>query len=255
MINAKDFARLTDVEWRSHHEVERGIFIAEGLTTIRRALAAGCQLSSAISSPRWVEGLLELGIPHSAIEVLTETELEALTGFHVHRGALAAFQRPLEPELADVLRNARRIVVVEDVVDHANIGAIVRSVAAFQIDALLLTPRCADPLYRRSIKVSMGNVFNIPWCRIGWPSGIATLAAAGFATLALTPAAGSVDIGDVDPKIRDERWALLLGTEGEGLHPKTIRDSNLAVRIPMAHNVDSLNVASAAAVACFALTR
>lgn len=255
MIDAEDFARLTDVEWRTHHEVERGIFIAEGLTTISRALAGGCQLRSTLCSARWVPGLLELGIPEASIKVLPDESIEALTGFHVHRGALAAFQRPVERQVGDLLEQARRVVVVEDVVDHANIGAIVRSVAAFDIDALLLTPRCADPLYRRAIKVSMGNVFNIPWCRIDWPSGLADLRRAGFTTLALTPDRQATDINVVDDGIRSGKWALLLGTEGDGLHPKTIRDADAGLRIPMAHDVDSLNVAAAAAVACFALTR
>lgn len=255
MIDPEDFARLTDVEWRSHIEVERGIFVAEGLPTIERALRAGYVIRSVLTSPRWLDGLLSIGIEDRLCIVRPEPELELLTGFHVHRGALAAFERPPAEDVGAVLRTARRLVVVEDVVDHANVGAIMRSVAAFGFDAVVLTPRCADPLYRRAIKVSMGNVFNTRWARIDWPIGLHRLHESGFATIALTPHPDALDIRSIPADVRSGRLAVLLGTEGEGLHPKTIRDATLPVRIPMADVVDSLNVAVAAAVACFELTR
>ena len=255
MIDFDDFVRLTDVEWRTSVEVERGIFIAEGLLTIQRALAAGCELRTVVSDERWLADLHALGISKERIASVDEVMLEQVTGYHVHRGALAAFQRPPLLDAADVLTTAQRLVVVEDVVDHANIGAIVRSAAAFDIDAILLTPRCADPLYRRAIKVSMGNVFKIRWSRIDWPDGLRRLHEAGFTTLAMTPDAAATDLRDVAADVSGGKWALLLGTEGDGLHPKTIRDAAMRVRIPMSHDVDSLNVAAATAVACYALTR
>lgn len=255
MIDFGDFVRLTDLEWRSHEEVDRGIFIAEGHTTIERALAAGCVLRSVLTSERWYEGLLRLGIAADDIAVIPETELEAITGYHVHRGALAAFERPIEPAVDELLASTRRLVVVEDVVDHANIGAIIRSAAGFAIDGVLLTPRCADPLYRRAIKVSMGNVFAVRWTRIDWPAGLARLRDSGYTTIALTPAQEADDLRTVSEAVRNGKWALLLGTEGDGLHPKTLRDAMLRVRIPMSAGVDSLNVAAAAAVASYELTR
>lgn len=255
MMELADFAALTDVQWRTRTEVERGIYIAEGTKTIARAIAAGHTLRSVITEERWVASLIEAGIPSSAITVEDAARLEEITGYHVHRGALAAFERPAPPVLQDLLASARRVVVIEDVVDHANVGAIMRSAAAFDIDAVLLTPACADPLYRRSIKVAMGAVFAVPWTRIPWPAGLATLREAGFTTLALTPEQSALDIRSLPDTILDARIALLLGTEGDGLSGEALRGASHRVRIPMSHAVDSLNVAAAAAVACFAVTR
>ena len=255
MIDLTDFASLTDVEWRSRFEVERGLYVAEGAKTIGRALAAGHRLRGVVSEARWVDGLLSLGIPPEAIAVHDAEAMEGITGYHVHRGALAAFERPAPPHLPELLEGAQRLAVIEDAVDHTNVGAIMRSAAAFAIDAVLLTPSCADPLYRRSIKVSMGAVFSVPWARIPWPQGIEALHAAGFATLALTPATSAIDIRRLPAPLREGRIAMVLGTEGDGLTPDTLRACTHRVRIPMAHGVDSLNVAAAAAVACFELTR
>lgn len=255
MIDYHDFSRLTDVEWRTHDEAQRGIFVAEGRTTIGRALSAGYVLRSAISTQRWQAGLLELGVPPTQLTVVSEQEMETLTGFHVHRGALAAFERPLDLPTAELLNTSRALIVVEDVVDHANVGAIMRSAAGFGIDGVLLTPRCADPLYRRAVKVSMGTVFSIRWTRIGWPSGLTQLHDAGFISIALTPDASAMDLRELPAEVRSGKWALLLGTEGDGLHAKTLRDASIRSRIAMAPGVDSLNVAAATAVACFALTR
>jgi tRNA G18 (ribose-2'-O)-methylase SpoU len=184
--------------------------------------------------------------------------LEAITGFHVHRGALASMHRPPLPTVADVLagarggQGARRVAVLEDVVDHTNVGAAFRSAAAIGVDAVLVTPRCADPLYRRSVRVSMGTVFQVPWTRIDpWPSGIETLRAAGFVTAALALSDDSISL-DVLETDAPERLALVLGAEGDGLKPATIAAADLTVRIPMAGGVDSLNVAAAAAVAFWA---
>lgn len=253
MIDFEDFTRLTDVQWRGRSEVERGVFIAEGTTTIARALSAGHRLRGVITEPRWVDDLLALGIGRDQVSVQTADAMEAITGYHVHRGALAAFQRPELPDPAALLATAQRIVVLEDIVDHANVGAILRSASAFSIDAILLTPPCADPLYRRAVKVAMGSVFAVPWTRVPWPAGLALLHEHGFHTLALTPDASALDLRHLPAHLPGDRWALLLGTEGDGLRQTTMDACTARVRIPMSHGVDSLNVAAAAAVACFAL--
>ena len=255
MIDYTDFERLTDVQWRTHAESERGLYIAEGAKTIDRALRAGHRLRGAICEQRWVPGLLELGVPQEAIAVRNADEMETLTGYHVHRGALAAFDRPAALDLGQLLASSRRLVVIEDVVDHANVGAILRSAAAFDVDGVLLTPSCADPLYRRSVKVAMGAVFAVPWTRLPWPAGFNILHEAGFETLALTPDASAIDIRTIDASLRAQRLALVFGTEGDGLSKRALDECTMRVRIPMSHGVDSLNVAAAAAVACFELTR
>lgn len=255
MIDYEDFSRLTDVQWRSRAEMERGLYIAEGAKTIDRALRAGHRLRGVVCEERWVAGLMDLGVEIDSIAVQSSAEMEALTGYHVHRGALAAFDRPVAPDLLQVLRDARRLVVIEDVVDHANVGAILRSAAAFAIDAVLLTPACADPLYRRSIKVAMGAVFAVPWARIDWPRGLSLLHEHDFSTLALTPRPAATDIRELTMGQRGQKLALVFGTEGDGLSPAALSACRMQVRIPMSHDVDSLNVAAAAAVACFELTR
>ncbi len=252
-----DYVALTDVALRRRAEPERGVYIAESEKVIRRALAAGHRPRSLLMARRWLVDLADVvaraeadGIP---VLVGEHEVLESLTGFHLHRGALAAMGRPVLPDVADLIRSARRLLVLEDVVDHTNVGAAFRSAAALGADAVLVTPRCADPLYRRSIRVSMGTVFQVPWTRVDpWPGGVDTLHAAGFtvAALALTADAVSLDDLAADPP---ERLALVLGTEGDGLGARTLAAADLAVRIPMAGGVDSLNVAAAAAVAMWAL--
>ncbi|MGL5928084.1 MAG: TrmH family RNA methyltransferase, partial [Dermatophilaceae bacterium] len=179
--------------------------------------------------------------------------IEQLTGFHLHRGALASMRRPPLPALDQVLAGTRRVMVLEDVVDHTNVGAVFRSAAALGVDAVLVTPRCADPLYRRAIRVSMGTVFQVPWTRIDpWPGGVVALRALGFtvAALALTDdAVGLDELAAAPPR----RLALVLGTEGDGLASRTLSSVDLAIRIPMTGGVDSLNVAAASAVAAWAL--
>jgi tRNA G18 (ribose-2'-O)-methylase SpoU len=253
----RDYVGLTDVALRRRVEPERGLFIAESEKVIRRALAAGYAARSFLMERRWVEDLADVvaaaeahGIPVYAADRAT---LEALTGFHLHRGALAAMHRRDLPPLAEVLEQARRVFVLEDIVDHTNVGAIFRSAAALGVDAVLVTPRCADPLYRRAIRVSMGTVFQVPWTRIDpWPGTLEALRDQGFVTaaLALTPTAVRLDSLADDPP---ERLAFVLGTEGDGLSGRAMSAVDLAVRIPMCGGVDSLNVAAAAAVAAWAL--
>ncbi|WP_225754245.1 RNA methyltransferase [Actinotalea sp. Marseille-Q4924] len=269
-----DYVSLTDVALRSRHEPAKGLYIAESSTVLGRALAAGHRPRSVLVSPRWLADLTDMlaravvgpggreqaADDASAVPVyVAEPEvLEAITGFHVHRGALAAMHRPPLRSVAEVLAaarggtGARRVAVLEDVVDHTNVGAAFRSAAALGVDAVLVTPRCADPLYRRSVRVSMGTVFQVPWTRVDpWPEGVRMLREAGFVTaaLALTQDAVPLDHLELHPP---ERLALVLGTEGDGLRPSTVAAADLVVRIPMAGAVDSLNVAAAAAVAFWA---
>jgi tRNA G18 (ribose-2'-O)-methylase SpoU len=253
-----DYVSLTDVALRSRHEPEKGLYIAESSTVLGRALAAGHRPRSVLVSPRWLPDLtamLEARDPAGEpvrVYVAEPPVLEAITGFHVHRGALAAMHRPPLPAVADVIAGARRVAVLEDVVDHTNVGAAFRSAAAIGVDAVLVTPRCADPLYRRSVRVSMGTVFQVPWTRVDpWPGGIELLREAGFVTaaLALSDDSVSLDALEADPP---ERLALVLGAEGDGLKPATVAAADLTVRIPMAGGVDSLNVAAAGAVAFWA---
>ena len=252
-----DYVALTDVALRRRTEPERGLYIAESEKVIRRALAAGHRPRSYLMARRWLTDLADIveqaeadGVP---VFVGEHDVIEQLTGFHLHRGALAAMQRPVLPSLESLLEGARRVLVLEDVVDHTNVGAVFRSAAALGVDAVLVTPRCADPLYRRSIRVSMGTVFQVPWTRIDpWPAAIADLQEQGFtvATLALADDAVSLDELAANPP---ERLALVLGTEGDGLSHHTLAAADLTVTIPMAGGVDSLNVAAAGAVAAWAL--
>lgn len=256
-----DYVSLTDVALRSKHEPAKGLYIAESSTVLERALRSGHRPRSVLLAPRWVPDLERMvaSLPSGDDEpeaitvfVADEPVLEAITGFHVHRGALAAMHRPPLPAVADLLAGARRVAVLEDIVDHTNVGAAFRSAAALGVDAVLVTPRCADPLYRRSVRVSMGTVFQVPWTRIDpWPDGVATLRAAGFvsAALALSDDAITLDELVADPP---ERLAMVLGAEGHGLKPTTVAACDLVVRIPMSGGVDSLNVAAAAAVAFWA---
>ena len=270
------YAHLTEVQLRSRAEPERGIFIAESAKVIERALEDGQQPLSMLMEARWLDSLRPLleGLdPDLPVFVAEQDVLKQLTGFRLHRGALAAMRRrPLRP-LSDVLAGARRVAVLEDIVDHTNVGAIFRSAAALGVDAVLATPSCADPLYRRSVRVSMGTVFQVPWTRIGtdewgrdprrsrdaasgtgrpWPDdGLEELRAAGFVTAALALRDDVIGLDELAARA-PERLALVLGTEGEGLSPRTIARCDLVVRIPMARGVDSLNVAAASAVAFWA---
>ncbi|MGJ9412426.1 TrmH family RNA methyltransferase [Aeromicrobium sp. CF4.19] len=249
----RDYVDLRDVQLRRAMEGERGIFLAEGEKVVRRALEAGHRPRSFLMAPRWVDGLRDLMDTHDVpCFVLDEAAIEQLTGFHVHRGALAALERPEPRSPAEVLRGARRVVVLEDLTDHTNVGAVFRSVAAFGFDAVLLSPRCADPLYRRAIKVSMGTVFRLPYARIeDWYSAPSLLRDGGFTTCAMTLSEDAVSLDEVDATAA--RLAVVLGSEGHGLTEHWQRESDLRVRIPMAADIDSLNVAASAAVACWHL--
>jgi tRNA G18 (ribose-2'-O)-methylase SpoU len=250
-----DYVGLRDVQLRRRLETERGLFIAEGEKVVRRAIEAGHRPRSFLMAARWLDGLTDVleRAPGVACYVVSEALAEEVTGFHVHRGALAALHRRPLPPIESVLAGARRVVVLEDVVDHTNVGAIFRSAAALGFDAAALSPRCADPLYRRSIKVSMGAVFALPYARFdSWRDAMQLLRTSGFTTLALTPDPDAEDLATLDPP---DRPALLVGTEGDGLSRRWLDSADRRVRIRMAGGIDSLNVAAATAVACWALAR
>lgn len=249
-----DYVRLTDVHLRRSLEVAHGLFVAEGEKVIRRAIAAGYPMRSLLVTQDRLAGLADLisDCP-GPVYVISPAAAETLTGYRVHRGTLASMQRLPLPAVADLVDGACRIVVLEDIVDHANVGAIFRCAAALGFDAVILAPRCADPLYRRSVKVSMGAVFSVRYARLqDWRGGLEGLRRAGFQVLALTPAADAVPIEQVPAA---EKIALLLGTEGDGLSARWLAAADAQVRIPMSGEVDSLNVASAAAIACYLLGR
>jgi tRNA G18 (ribose-2'-O)-methylase SpoU len=262
-----DYTRLTDAGLRTHLEAEHGLFIAEGTKVITRAVASGYPVRSMLLGKSRLADLPALAEASAAsaasaagsapVYLVPDEVAESLTGYRVHRGALASLARKPLPEASAVIGSARRIVVLEDLVDHGNVGAIFRCAAALGVDAVLLSPRCADPLYRRSVKVSMGAVFAIPYARMtGWYDGLAELKSAGFLTLALTPDERATP---VTAALRDAgRVALLLGTEGDGLSGRWLEQADETVRIPMnpaarAAGVDSLNVVAAAAIACHLL--
>lgn len=245
------YTHLTDVKLRSIKEPEWGIYIAESSKVIRRALAAGHRPLSFLMSEKWADDLIDVLQEHPEVPayVGSEDELEQVTGFALHRGALAAMARPEPLPLENLLAGVRRIAILEDIVDHTNVGAIFRSAAALDVDLVLVTPRCADPLYRRSIRVSMGTVFQVPWARLdSWPGALETLHAAGFTTAALALEEDSLSLTELADR-KDEKLALILGTEGHGLATSTLAATQHTVMIPMSHGVDSLNVAAASAVA------
>jgi tRNA G18 (ribose-2'-O)-methylase SpoU len=254
-----DYTRLTDAALRIHLEAEHGLFIAEGTKVITRAVAAGYPVRSLLLGQSRVADLPALAeaAADAPVYLVPDEVAESLTGYRIHRGALAALSRKPLPEVGAVTADARRIVVLEDLVDHGNVGAIFRCAAALGVDAVVLSPRCADPLYRRSVKVSMGAVFAIPYARMtSWYDGLAELKSGGFRVLALTPDERATPVASA---LRTaERVALVLGTEGDGLSTRWLDEADEAVRIPMnpaarAAGVDSLNVVAAAAIACHLL--
>ena len=276
------YARLTEAQLRSKLEPERALFIAESGKVIERAFEGGMTPMSLLMEEKWVESMtplierMERAHPDLAVLIAPHDELARLTGFELTRGALGAFRRPALPSVAEVVRDARLIAVLENITNHTNVGAIFRSAAALGVDAILVTPTCYDPLYRRAVRVSMGTVFQVPWTRIGddadgtdaharegrihakgtpghpaitWAeTGIPLLRELGFITAAMALSDESVPLDD--PTLNAaEKVALVFGTEGDGLDPATIEACDHTVRIPMAHGVDSLNVAAASAVA------
>ncbi|MET8576265.1 RNA methyltransferase [Streptomyces sp. NPDC005012] len=248
-----DYTGLTDVELRRRREPAEGLFIAEGEKVIRRAVEAGYGMRSMMLTAKWTGVMADLiGATDAPVHLVTPEVAEQVTGYHVHRGALASMEREPLRDVAELLPGARRVAVFEDIVDHANIGAAFRNAAALGVDAVLLTPRCADPLYRRSVKVSMGTVLQVPWTRLAsWPADVDRLRDAGFTVAALCLSDRAVTLDELAAR-RDERLALVFGTEGDGLSPRVLAAADLHVTIPMARNVDSLNVAAASAVAFYA---
>ena len=254
------YARLTEVQLLNRHEPEKGIFIAESPKVIERALDAGCTPNSFLTEHRYIEGQAKeliqrcgnIPVYTAEFDVLTK-----LTGFQLTRGTLCAMYRPKLPSVEEVCRNASRIVVLENIMNPTNIGAIFRSAAALNMDAVLLTSDCSNPLYRRAIRVSMGTVFQIPWTFLENKAdqqykGIQLLQDFGFKTAAMALNDQSISIGD--PRLMDaEKLAVVLGSEGEGLTAETIAQCDYTVKIPMSHGVDSLNVAAASAVAFWQL--
>ncbi len=252
-----DYVRLRDTSLRRHLESAHGLFIAEGEKVIRRAVEAGYRPRSFLLAERWLAGLADVldRWPEVPVYLVAESLAEEVTGFHVHRGALASLHREVRHSVDDLL-GANRLVVIEDVVDHTNVGAVLRNAAALGWDGALLAPRAADPLYRRSVKVSMGAVFSLPWARLtDWAGTPDLLRAAGFTTVALTLADDAVDLAEVAERFRAEpgKVAILLGTEGAGLSQRWTVGADVRAVIPMRAGIDSLNVAAASAVACYVL--
>jgi len=256
-----DYRHLTDVGLRRRREPEQGLFMAESHQVIARAVVAGYPVRSVLTTPRWQSALQDLfdddavgaGLRDTPVFVAEPDIVAQITGYRVHRGALAAMTRLPLPAARDVLRGASRIVILEGIVDHTNVGAVFRSAAGLGFDAVLVDPTCADPLYRRSVRVSMGAVFSLPWTRLGpWPSSLTELYDEGWEVVALTPRPTAEPLSSVAAQ-PPARLALLLGSEGPGLSQDALRSVTRHVRIPMAAGVDSLNVAAAVAVACYGL--
>lgn len=268
------YTNLTEIQLRNRLEPERGLFIAESPKVIDRALAAGREPISLLVEEPWIEGMSQTfdvvdkrwgtDIP---VYVASPEQLRQLTGYRLHRGALSAMRRWPLPSGEETCRDARRVAVMENIVDHTNVGALMRSAAALDVDAVLVTPSCGDPLYRRAARVSMGTVFQIPWTRIGgddkhfWPRrGLEELRSLGFTTVAMALSDDSISLDELTRRLNNspesadhiDKLALIFGTEGDGLSRHTIAGADLTVKIPMSHGVDSLNVAASSAVAFYA---
>lgn len=252
-----DYVRLRESSLRHSLETEHGLFIAEGSKVIRRAIEAGYRPRSFLLAPRWLGELEDMlaATPDVPVYLVSEELAEQVTGFHVHRGALASLHREQRHTVADLLAGSRRLVVAEEIVDHANIGAIARNAAGLGWDGLVLGPRCADPLYRRAVKVSMGAVLSLPWARLDdWAQAIPMLQAAGFLVAALALSDDSISLAQFSAEARTvPRLAVLLGSEGHGLSHHWICQADRVVKIAMRDGVDSLNVAAASAIACYEL--
>ena len=255
------FARLTEGQLRRRQESEQGIFIAESPKVIERALNGGYTPVALLMEQKHIEGdgaPIIARCPEVPVYTASRQVLEALTGFALTRGVLCAMERRALPSVEELLQNARRVAVLEGIVDPTNVGAIFRSAAALNMDAVLVTPTCCDPLYRRAVRVSMGTVFQVPWTKIGddhtqWPHpGLERLQALGFKTAAMALREDSVSIDDAG-LLSEDKLAIVLGTEGDGLANDTIANCDYTVKIPMSHEVDSLNVAAASAVAFWQL--
>ena len=271
------YVNLTEIQLRNRLEPSKGLFIAESPKVIDRALAAGREPISLLVEESWIDGMSGMfdviekrwgdGIP---VYVASPEQLKRLTGYRLHRGALAAMKRWSLPSVEEVCRGARRVAVMENIVDHTNVGALMRSAAALDVDAVLVTPSCGDPLYRRAARVSMGTGFQVPWTRIGgddkhdWPcTGMRELHDLGFTTVAMALEDDSISLAELVRRLNNaetesdhiDKLALIFGTEGDGLSHHTISRADLTVKIPMSHGVDSLNVAASSAVAFYATRR
>ena len=271
------YVNLTEIQLRNRLEPSKGLFIAESPKVIDRALAAGREPISLLVEESWIDGMSGMfdviekrwgdGIP---VYLAAPEQLKRLTGYRLHRGALAAMKRWSLPSVEEVCRGARRVAVMENIVDHTNVGALMRSAAALDVDAVLVTPSCGDPLYRRAARVSMGTVFQVPWTRIGgddkhyWPfTGMRELHDLGFTTVAMALEDDSISLAELVRRLNNaetesdhiDKLALIFGTEGDGLSHHTISRADLTVKIPMSHGVDSLNVAASSAVAFYATRR
>ena len=271
------YVNLTEIQLRNRLEPSKGLFLAESPKVIDRALAAGREPISLLVEESWIDGMSGMfdviekrwgdGIP---VYVASPEQLKRLTGYRLHRGALAAMKRWSLPSVEEVCRGARRVAVMENIVDHTNVGALMRSAAALDVDAVLVTPSCGDPLYRRAARVSMGTVFQVPWTRIGgddkhyWPfTGMRELHGLGFTTVAMALEDDSISLAELVRRLNNaetesdhiDKLALIFGTEGDGLSHHTISRADLTVKIPMSHGVDSLNVAASSAVAFYATRR
>lgn len=271
------YVNLTEIQLRNRLEPSKGLFIAESPKVIDRALAAGHEPISLLVEESWIDGMSGMfdviekrwgdGIP---VYVASPEQLKRLTGYRLHRGALAAMKRWSLLSVEEVCRGARRVAVMENIVDHTNVGALMRSAAALDVDAVLVTPSCGDPLYRRAARVSMGTVFQVPWTRIGgddkhyWPfTGMRELHDLGFTTVAMALEDDSISLAELVRRLNNaetesdhiDKLALIFGTEGDGLSHHTISRADLTVKIPMSHGVDSLNVAASSAVAFYATRR
>ena len=252
----RDFTQLTDVSLRRLREPAEGLFMAESRPVISRALQAGHRPRAFLMSARWLADTADLtGHPaarDAPVYVGSDEVLHSITGFHLHRGIIASMHRPTPRPWQEVVAGARRVAVLEDIVDHTNVGAMVRCAAGLGIDAVLATPRCADPLYRRAVRVSMGTVFQVPWTRIDpWPQSLHTLGELGFTTVAMALRPDAVRLDDFVGRL-PERMAFVLGTEGQGLTAASQDSCEVCVEIPMTGGVDSLNVAAASSVVFWA---
>ena len=271
------YVNLTEIQLRNRLEPSKGLFIAESPKVIDRALAAGREPISLLVEESWIDGMSGMfdviekrwgdDIP---VYAASPEQLKRLTGYRLHRGALAAMKRWAGTSVEEVCRGARRVAVMENIVDHTNVGALMRSAAALDVDAVLVTPSCGDPLYRRAARVSMGTVFQVPWTRIGgddkhyWPfTGMRELHDLGFTTVAMALEDDSISLAELVRRLNNtetesdhiDKLALIFGTEGDGLSHHTISRADLTVKIPMSHGVDSLNVAASSAVAFYATRR
>lgn len=271
------YVNLTEIQLRNRLEPAKGLFIAESPKVIDRALAAHREPLSLLVERPWLEGMANMFArideqwgPDIPVYVASPEQLKRLTGYRLHRGALSAMRRWPLPSVEEVCRGAHRVAVMENIVDPTNVGALMRSAAALDVDAVLVTPSCGDPLYRRAARVSMGTVFQVPWTRIDgddkhyWPfKGLEELHSLGFTTVAMALEDDSISLDELTRRLNSsasdpqhiDKLALIFGTEGDGLNRRTIARADLTVKIPMSHDVDSLNVAASSAVAFYATRR